>query len=248
MGTRPDRIVAGANRLTAWAALGVLAVLLVGSLSVSQTLWAKVLTGSGSVNIATWTATPPPIETPTPEPAQGCTLGFWRQEGHFDLWPEPYRPEDLTAAAFGLAELEGDPTLLQSLEAGGGGLSAFLRQAVAALLNAAHPDVAYAYSVEEVLELVQTAFATEAFEAIKDPFEAASEADCPLPGEAASDESEPEPVLSQVEVTEDPTSTASLTPTPTPTPTPSPTPQAELDASPTPEPLPSEEGSATPTG
>ena len=242
MGAGPRPLVGVVAGLAPWAALTALAVLLVGSLSVSQTLWAKVLTFSGSVNIATWTATPPPIETPTPEPAQGCTLGFWRQERHFDLWPEPYRPEDLTAAAFGLDEMEGDPTLLQSLEAGGGGLSAFLRQAVAALLNAAHPDVAYAYSVEEVLELVQTTFATEAFEAIKDPFEAASEADCPLPGEAASNESEPEPVLSQVEVGEDPTST------PTPTPTPSPTPQAELVASPTPEPLPSEEGSATPTG
>ena len=53
--------------------------------------------------------------------------------------------------------LEGDPTLLEALQEGGGGLAALLRQAVAALINAAHDGVDFTYSVQEVLDLVEAA-------------------------------------------------------------------------------------------
>jgi hypothetical protein len=46
----------------------------------------------------------------------------------------------------GVAE---EPTLLQALELKGGGLNALMRQAVAALLNYAHPDIEYEFSQED---------------------------------------------------------------------------------------------------
>jgi len=50
------------------------------------------------------------------------------------------KPQDLT-----------DPTLLQALQAKGGGINKLARHGAAALLNVANPDVAYPLSLEEVL-------------------------------------------------------------------------------------------------
>ena len=38
-------------------------------------------------------------------------------------------------------DVPGDPTLLDALNSGGGGINALMRHAVAALLNASNPDV-----------------------------------------------------------------------------------------------------------
>lgn len=51
----------------------------------------------------------------------------------------------------------GNPTLLQALSTGGGGLNALLRHSTAALLNAAHPNVEYAFTVAQVISLTQAA-------------------------------------------------------------------------------------------
>lgn len=207
MGTRPSRFVTAAGRLSPWAALTVLGVLLAGTMSVSQTLWAKVLAVSGSVGIATWTDTPTATETPTPTAGEGCSPGYWKQEQHFASWPPPYLPEDSLAEAFGTGEIEGVPTLLAGLEDGGGGLAAFLRQAVAALLNAAHDEIAYPFSVDEVLALAEAAFTTGEFDPVKDMFETANEALCPLPVE------EPEIEELSVEATASPTAESVATAT-----------------------------------
>jgi hypothetical protein len=192
--------------LAPWASLTALTILLVGSFSLSQTLWAKVLTISGEVGIAS--STPTPTATPEPETAQGCTPGFWKQEQHFAEWPEPYRPEVSLAVAFQLDPLEGDPTLLDGLRTGGGGQEALLRQAVAALLNAAHGSIDYAYSVDEALALVRAAFTTGEFEPVKDLLEAANDVECPLPesdtelapaAEAATLEATPSPEATATE-------------------------------------------------
>jgi hypothetical protein len=42
---------------------------------------------------------------------------------------------------------------------------------VAALLNAAHPNINYAYTVAQVIAMVQSAYATGNFEGVKDTLE-----------------------------------------------------------------------------
>ena len=78
----------------------------------------------------------------------------------------------------------GNPTLLQVLGFGGGGLNALSRHAVAALLNAAHPDVDPPLAIDttaEVIALWQTAFDSgnaALIESTKNIFAAANEAGC----------------------------------------------------------------------
>jgi hypothetical protein len=83
-----------------------------------------------------------------PPPCGGCTPGYWKQEHHFDSWEATgFAPSDTLSDAFG-CELP-DKTLIKALKAKGGHEKAFMRHAVAALLNAAHPDMAYG-SVEGI--------------------------------------------------------------------------------------------------
>lgn len=119
---------------------------------------------------------------PPPEDGEGCTPGYWRQEHHFDSWTAPYDPTDDFEDVFGVDASFDPDSLLDAVWLGGGGENALARHAVAALLNAASPDVSYAYSVSDVIAMVQDAYADgdPDFEAIKDLFEAENEAGCPL--------------------------------------------------------------------
>lgn len=118
---------------------------------------------------------------------QGCTPGYWKQPQHFDSWVD-FSPDDLFDTVFGVdvtlrgngRETFDDPTLLQALDANGGGVNALARHAVAALLNASNPDVQYALSVDEVIAMTQDAIASEDFETTKDIFATNNEAGCPL--------------------------------------------------------------------
>jgi hypothetical protein len=74
----------------------------------------------------------------------GCTHGFWKQEQHFVFWSVRYTPDTPIEAVFANVpdELVGD-TLLEALRYKGGrgvlgGARILLREAVAALLNAAY--------------------------------------------------------------------------------------------------------------
>ena len=87
------------------------------------------------------------------EPAlEGCTLGFWKQEQHFDRW-EGYEPANSFNTVFtvvshldppghGSGDVLTNPSLLDALDIGGGGENGLARQAVAALLNASSTEVA----------------------------------------------------------------------------------------------------------
>lgn len=102
---------------------------------------------------------------------QGCSHGFWKN--HLAYWPPTgYAPNDTLFPHF-----TGLPTALQSdtfemaLSYGGGkgvtgGAKILLRNAVASLLNAAHPDVNYEYSVAEVKALVNAALSSNDREAM----------------------------------------------------------------------------------
>jgi len=65
----------------------------------------------------------------------------------------------------------------------GGGLNALAREAVAALLNVAHPDVDYALTPEEVIAKVQGAVDSGKYKATKNEFEGYNDnsiGGCPL--------------------------------------------------------------------
>jgi hypothetical protein len=87
---------------------------------------------------------------------EGCTPGFWKNNAknwEAVAWlPTGYLPGDSFECVFGVdVMLRGKgkatypaPTLLEALDANGGGINALARHAVAALLNISHPDIAYA--------------------------------------------------------------------------------------------------------
>jgi cysteine-rich repeat protein len=121
---------------------------------------------------------------------EGCTPGYWKQEQHFDDWTGN-SPGDSFSSVFertitirwsetGKPQPVEDPTLLQALEANGGGINALARHSVAALLNAANPDVEYFYSTDEIIQMFQGAYDDDEFEDTKDMFKEENESGCPL--------------------------------------------------------------------
>ena len=107
---------------------------------------------------------------------QGCTPGYWKQSQHFDSWVG-YRPWDKYNRVFGVPYVK---TLLQALQAGGGGEKALGRHAAAALLNTTNPKVHYYYTTGEVISMVQQAYSSGQYESIKNLLENQNEAGCPL--------------------------------------------------------------------
>jgi choice-of-anchor A domain-containing protein len=145
----------------------------------------------------------PPTNTLTSTPVsgtEGCTPGYWRQDQHSDSWTSPYDPTDLVRSTFnvtpflsgGELDLNGDgedDTLLDALEYNQSGTGVtgaamrLLRAAVAALLNAASPDVDYPLSTGEVISQVNAALASgsaSTIEALKDELDDYNNLGCPL--------------------------------------------------------------------
>lgn len=123
-----------------------------------------------------WVRCLPPLP-----PAQGCTPGYWRQDQHFDSWvPTGYAPSDDFNTVFGVTATFNPHTLLDAVWLGGGGEHALARHAVAALLDASHPDINYYYTPAEVIAGVQAAYASGDFEPFKNLLDFANNAGCPL--------------------------------------------------------------------
>jgi hypothetical protein len=90
-----------------------------------------------------------------PPGGEGCTPGYWKnnadKKGAVSWVPTGYSPSDKFSDVFGVVIVVRaggrrtitDPTLLEALKATGGGVNALARHGVAALLNSAHPDIAY---------------------------------------------------------------------------------------------------------
>jgi hypothetical protein len=124
-----------------------------------------------------------PAKEVTIEEFEGLTPGFWKANAeHWDAvaWgPTGYSPDDLFSDVFGrtiTVRARGrntitNPTLLEALNANGGGINALARHAVAALLNAAHPDINYPADVAYVIAATQAAIDSGDYEAQKDEFE-----------------------------------------------------------------------------
>lgn len=89
----------------------------------------------------------------------GCTPGFWKNNADkqgASAW-DGYNPSEWFDTVFGVdVTLRGkgrttyeNPTLLQALDANGGGINALARHAVAALLNISNPDIDYVGGMSE---------------------------------------------------------------------------------------------------
>lgn len=127
---------------------------------------------------------------------QGCTPGYWKQPQHFDSWTfySPYmkfyeifgKTVTIVWAQKGKPKPVTNPTLLQALEANGGGINALARQAVAALLNAASPMVHPIPDFDTTAEVIAAVQAvlntpnTSDDEALKDKLDYSNNAWCPL--------------------------------------------------------------------
>ena len=114
---------------------------------------------------------------------EGCSLGFWKN--HKDEWPHDYDPSDDFDATFSdgtfvCNAFAPDITLMKALKLGGGGLNALARDAVAALLNAAHSDVNYPLTVTEVIEKVQEAIGSGQYGSAREEFKAYNNLGSPL--------------------------------------------------------------------
>lgn len=109
----------------------------------------------------------------TPPGDDGCTPGYWKVPQHHDSWPSPYTTSTVLNTVFTfpvgngnspkaqVASLQND-TMLQALNYGGGSSAKeaaqiLLRAAVAAVLNAAHPDVDFSFTLGQVIADVNAA-------------------------------------------------------------------------------------------
>ena len=148
------------------------------SVGIAETTTTDTSTNStNSTTVSTNTTTT--TTTTTPDGGEGCTPGFWKQDQHFDSWVGYARSASFETV-FGVT-VPGSPTLLDALNAGGGGVNALMRHAVAALLNASNPDVDSDFTVAEVIALVQAALAPGGdIEGTKNLLAAANEQGCPL--------------------------------------------------------------------
>lgn len=141
---------------------------------------------------ATNTATNTPVvPTPTPVIFEGCTPGYWKN--HPNAWgPTGYSPSQTLESVFDVPDAFGldARTLKQALSFGGGptvkaAAQILFRAAVAALLNAAHPDVDYPSTTSEIITSVNAALASndrDTILALASELDAANNLDCPLNG------------------------------------------------------------------
>lgn len=136
------------------------------------------LNGSGAIDnvrVSIEEDEPPPPPTGT----EGCTPGFWKN--HVEDWPPTgFAPGSDFDSTFGVDLFDPNLTLLQAAGQGGGGVNALGRHAVAALLNAAHPDVDSPLTTAQVIAAVQSAAASGDFETTKDMLEDNNELGCRL--------------------------------------------------------------------
>ncbi len=125
------------------------------------------------------------------EGSQGCTLGYWKN--HLDSWAATgYAPSDTLGSVFDIpgsfSSLADDSLLDALMYSGGPGTidkaRLLLKQAVAALLSAAHPGVAYGIAdPQDVVDAVNDALATMnkgAIESLQSELDGLNNAGCPL--------------------------------------------------------------------
>ena len=102
--------------------------------------------------------------------SEGNTPGFWKNNADMhgaSAWPHDadgvliYDPADTLESLFDVPDALGydDLPLVDALDLNGGQANALLRHAVAAVLNATHPDVAYPLTAAEIIAAVNDVLA-----------------------------------------------------------------------------------------
>ena len=164
---------------------------------------AATLAGVGLAGVSTSTSsTPTPTTSPTtptttstttPRGNKGCTPGFWKNNADKKdavQWvPTGFSPDQSVESVFSAVPSDiANLTLLEGLQLGGSdegadGVGALTRHGIAAVLNAAHPDIAYPLTVGEIVTAVNAAFATgdkAEMLAVKDVLAGFNKAGCPI--------------------------------------------------------------------
>jgi len=130
---------------------------------------------------------------PQPCGGEGCTPGFWKNNAvkkGANAW-DVYSPGDDFSTVFGIPEqvlrdkgkdVFSNPTLLQALNANGGGINALARHATAALLDSSSDCVDYPMSAGDIITAVQNAIAAgdDAIQALHSQLAEYNEAGCPV--------------------------------------------------------------------
>jgi hypothetical protein len=134
----------------------ILHILAITALAVSGFIAAGALAVTGYATDSTTTV------TTTPE-GEGCTPGFWKQDQHFDSWPDELSTDTTLLDAGFIGTGNDDATLLEALSFKGGptvqdAKNILMRAAVAALLNSFAVD--YPLSPDEVVDMVNEALAS----------------------------------------------------------------------------------------
>ena len=122
---------------------------------------------------------------------EGCTPGYWKVPQHHDSWVATgFAPDDTLESVFDVPDSLGldDTTLVEALSFTGGkgtpgAAEILLRAAVAAVLNAAHPDVSYEFTLVDVIADVNAALASghrATMLALAAELDLANNAGCPL--------------------------------------------------------------------
>ena len=122
---------------------------------------------------------------------QGCSHGYWKNR--VLSWPDGYETSDTIGSLFSIhGSMDpalGDITLLNAMKFTGPGNTVndaariLFQQAVAAVLNAEHPDVEYPLEKDEIVDLVNAALASgdrDAILALKDQLDEYNNLGCPL--------------------------------------------------------------------
>jgi hypothetical protein len=100
-----------------------------------------------------------------PGDGQGCTPGYWRKRRNRESWTAPYTRQTQFSSVF--ANAFPDKSLVDVLRNGGRGKNGLGRHAVAALLNAASPNVDYSLTVDQVVTAFNNAVASGEYKKTK---------------------------------------------------------------------------------
>ncbi|MCA1979752.1 MAG: hypothetical protein LDL19_11010 [Thiobacillus sp.] len=174
--TPPSPAVDASRRKLAGTALGVAAVFTLAS----RPVWANQCTISGMMSGN--------LSAPKGPACEGCTPGYWMQDQHLDSWiPTGFKTTDKFNMVFKVTQyLKSDGTpytlleVMRNLNGSGDPISTNLGfHAVAALLNAAHPNVNYGYTSGEIISLFQKNYLTNGA-ALKNSLDMMNNRGCPL--------------------------------------------------------------------
>ncbi len=121
-----------------------------------------------------------PIVLIPPPGDEGCTPGFWKTKPHAAEWDNtPFDQTDIFGSIFASSPAD-SLTLQEAVSLKGNSFNSLVRHTVAGILNASSPDVEYAFTAQQVIDMFADAMITGDFAGAKALLIAANESSCPL--------------------------------------------------------------------